>query len=274
MSDSTIALSHPGGAPEGTTFKRLRHTLPTESRKKRSRRLSSERQEAVDSYLKSAGGCPTQEEKPVKELVDIVVSSALQTPRESTANMLTEFTQSTETLRAQCTCWQRAVRNTLPELKKIVKLHSGAAPLTHSASWQHNTGLFVISPQLKVLYVNSWLSRTLGYSPQAPRSRFVMDLIHPDLQSKVYGDMAKLLSAEVGRVQHHARIKCHDGSFKRFLLAAEVGQLRGDTIICGVVSECESHQQSNMNTVQAGVEIFLELASKGQSFADQSSVMY
>ena len=134
-------------------------------------------------------------------------------------------------------------------------------------------GLFVISPQLKVLYVNSWLSQTLGlcgrllqcaafivrcsgYSPQAPRSRFVMDLIHPDLQSKVplnvippasstfavytassrtadaqrksswymqvYGDMAKLLSAEVGRVQHHARIKCHDGSFKR----CQLGLLR------------------------------------------------
>ena len=63
-------------------------------------------------------------------------------------------------------------------------------------------GMFVISPQLKLLYVNSWLTLTLGlcgllsqcaafivrcsgYSPQAPHSRFAMDLIHPDLQSKV-----------------------------------------------------------------------------------------
>ena len=89
---------------------------------------------------------------------------------------------------------------------------------------------------MQVLHVNPWLWRTLGYSSAGPGFGYAMSFIHQDFAGQVrigpsakptatytreascafqvYEDIAKLLSLEVDKIQHHERLKCKDGSFR------------------------------------------------------------
>jgi len=136
---------------------------------------------------------------------------------------------------------RKAVNQTLTQLKQMIESHSVAAPLSGCTPWQGTAGLFVLSLQMQVLHVNPWLWRTLGYSSAGPGFGYAMSFIHQDFAGQVYEDIAKLLSLEVDKIQHHERLKCKDGSFRWFLCAAAVGQLNSDKVIYGVVVEADAN---------------------------------
>jgi len=106
-------------------------------------------------------------------------------------------------------------------------------------------GFFVLSLQMQVIDVSSLLLNTLGYtSPnaqdQVQEDRNMgngMSFVHPEFVGQVYVDMARLLSNEATKLQHHERLKCQDGTYKWFMCSVTLGEHAGQPAVFGAVAE-------------------------------------
>lgn len=144
----------------------------------------------------------------------------------------------------------------LGQLSQMMADHTEATPLPQMDLWQQATanGFFVLSLQLQVLHVSPWLWRALGYSSEGPGFTYAMSFIHQDFAGQVYEDVARIMSVEIDKIQHHERLKCQDDSFKWFICVASVGVFNGDQVLFGSVVAADSDSASLSTTESASLQ--------------------
>lgn len=157
----------------------------------------------------------------------------------------------------------RTIERALREWQHILERRKAEETLRRSeARWRSvfesaAAGMVIISPEGKLLEINPWLCRLLGYSEAELTGRQVSDFVHPDDREQTLLSYAQIAAGRTTPVHAEKRYLCRDGRtiWGHTSVACVLDDLQRPLYCIGLVQDISARVQGEEELRRANREL-------------------